>query len=141
MVRFISLLKRREGISPEEFVNYYETRHSKLLGMFPHDHVSGAIGYRRSYIEPHPHPIAQATAGVDYDCVMELAYPDRKALQADMEFLSSDGVRPIFAEDEDQLFDRRYSRCYIVYQENSSDKLPISASGSRVSPIKESGPV
>ena len=131
MVRFVALLKRREGMSPEEFVKYYETRHSKLLSTFPHDHVSGAIGYRRTYIAPHPHPIDQATAGADYDCIMELAYPNRQSLEADMAFLSSDGVRPIFVEDENQLFDRRYSRCYVVYDENASDGLTISAPGAQ----------
>ncbi|MGE3746858.1 MAG: EthD domain-containing protein [Sphingomonadaceae bacterium] len=129
MVRFFSLLKRREGMSNEDFIKYYETHHSKLRITFPHDHVSRATGYRRSYIAPHPHPIGQATAGVDYDCILELIYPDREALDADMAFLSSDGVRPIFAEDEDQLFDRQYSRCYVVYEEHSSEGLPVSAVG------------
>jgi hypothetical protein len=125
MVRFVSLLKRRQGMSPEEFVKYYETRHSKLRRTFAHDHVSKATGYRRSYLAPHPHPIAQATEGVDYDCIMELTYPNRAALDADMAFLSADGVRPIFAEDEENLFDRRYSRCYIVYDESLSEEHVI----------------
>lgn len=117
---FVALLKRREGMSPAAFKDYYETVHSKLLAKAAGDHKSGAIGYRRRYLEPAPHPIAQATGGVDYDVIMELSYPDRAALDADMAFLGRADINLLFAEDEDKLFDRRYSRCYIISDEVAS---------------------
>lgn len=120
MVVFVALLKRREGMSPAAFKDYYETVHSRLLGKADASHASGATGYRRRYLEPAPHPIAQPTHGVDYDVIMELTYPDRAALDHDMAFLSRPDIRALFAEDEDRLFDRRYSHCYVVSDEVAS---------------------
>lgn len=120
MVRFISLLKRRDGMTLEQFRDYYENHHSKLLGALGREHRSAAVCYTRTYLRPALHPIEQPTAGVDYDVIMELVYPDRASLDADMTFLGSDGIRSAFAEDEDRLFDRQYSRCYIVDEEFSA---------------------
>jgi hypothetical protein len=114
MIKFIALLKRKDGMSFEDFKHYYETRHSQLRSTISHPHVSRATGYTRTYLTPARHPIEQPIAGVDYDCITEITYPDREALDADMAFLDEDEVRLIFAQDEENLFDRKYSRCYTV---------------------------
>jgi hypothetical protein len=118
MIKFVALLKRKEGMPFEAFKDYYETRHSKLRASIESDHVSRAVRYQRRYLQPVPHPIAQATAGVDFDAIIELWYPDREALDSDMAFLSHPDVRPIYAEDEENLFDRKYIRCYVVEEES-----------------------
>ena len=120
MVKFICLLRRKEGMSFDDFKAYYETRHSKLRDAITDDHKSGAIRYQRRYIRPTPHPIAQASAGADYDCILELWYPDRATLNADMAWLSRPDIGRVYADDEANLFDRRFNRSYIIDEETPS---------------------
>ena len=113
MIKFIAFLKRREGMSFDDFREYYENTHSKIVGTISPPHVSGATSYKRTYLMPALHPIEQPTAGVDYDCITELCYADRDTFEKDMTFFGREDVKAIIAKDEENLFDRKYIRCYL----------------------------
>ena len=122
MVKFIALMKRREGMSFEDFKNYYKSNHSQLRAALPTSTVpvqpkSKCIKTERQFLMPMDHPIDNATAGREanrYDVVLEKWYETMEDLEEDMAFLSHKDVWPIYLEDENKLFDRRYSRCYVV---------------------------
>ena len=48
MVKMIALLRRKAGMSREDFIQYYETKHVPLILK----HVKIMADYRRSYVVP-----------------------------------------------------------------------------------------
>jgi hypothetical protein len=72
MYRRIYLVKRKPGLSQQQFREYYETRH-RLLG---EKAVNGyALCYERHYL----YPMTSDGAEPIYDAVMQLGFPDRDA--------------------------------------------------------------
>lgn len=124
MIKFISLLKRREGMSYEEFKDYYKSNHAQLRANNPELRAtieeqpkSKCVKTERKFLTRIDHPIDNATAGTDavaYDVILEKSYESLEDLQEEMAVLGHDDVWPIYLEDEKKLFDRRYSVCYIV---------------------------
>jgi hypothetical protein len=97
MFRSIHLTKRKPGMSPEAFRDYYESHHSKLGAEF----VNGyALSYARHYLYPvnpgDPEPI--------YDCLMMLCFPDRAAFEAATGRVANDpGFAKLFMDDGSTL--------------------------------------
>ena len=117
MVRFVSLLKRREGMSYEDFKNYYQSTHSQRRKTLPDIPKTKCVKTERRFMVETAHPIDDATAGTEaprYDVILEKWYETLEDIQDDMKILGREDVWPIYLEDENQLFDRRYSVCYIV---------------------------
>lgn len=121
MFRSIHLTRRKPGMSPEAFRDYYENHHSKLGAEF----VNGyALSYARHYLYPmnpgDPQPI--------YDCLMMLTFPDRAAFEAATGRVANDpGFAQLFMEDELKLFDRPASVSFA--SEDISSSLPPVAHG------------
>ena len=111
----LALLKRREGMSKEDFQAYYETTHSEIgkrvLGGW-------AIRYERRYL--------QLTAGEeqdqDFDVILEIDFPDEAAFQGCFAAMSDPESQKIITEDEAKLFDRSRMRAYRV--ESRTSVLP-----------------
>ncbi len=124
MFRSIHLTKRKAGMSPAAFRDYYENHHSKLGAEF----VEGyALSYDRTYLHPlnpgDPEPI--------YDCLMMLCFPDRTAFDAATGRVSNDpAFAKLFMEDELKLFDR--SAAVSFASEDISSVLPPVAHGDDV---------
>ena len=105
MIKALFFLKRKEGITHEQFREHFETSHAKLA----HEHFGHLmIGYQRNY----PSAVRQgATHGahqqVDYDvdCVSEWFLKDEESLDQILTILSSADVGPIFREDEAKFLD------------------------------------
>lgn len=78
MYKTVWLLRRNPAMTREEFVDYYETRHSKLVG-----HFDGVVKYFRRYPEEGKDLAAPTGPGkVDFDVVMELWFESREAFEA-----------------------------------------------------------
>lgn len=112
MIKFISLLKRREGISFEEFKAYYEQRHA-VLGK---QHMPRALHYERRFLTPMNHPF-EGGAAEAFDCLMELWFEDQTAMDETFAGLAEPDIAEIFAEDEKKVFDRAKTLCFIVDEE------------------------
>ena len=121
MFRSIHLTKRKPGMSPEAFRDYYENHHSKLGAEF----VNGyALSYERTYLYPlnpgDPEPV--------HDCLMMLCFPDRAAFDAATGRVTNDpAFASLFMEDELRLFDR--SAAISFASEDISSTLPPVAHG------------
>ena len=60
MVKLVGLLKRRPGMSTDEFRAYYETHHKKLGDRY----LAGfADRYLRRYLNPFPDPAHRRACG------------------------------------------------------------------------------
>ncbi|MBS1677733.1 MAG: EthD domain-containing protein [Actinobacteria bacterium] len=102
MYKTVWLLRRNPAMTREEFVEYYETKHSKLVG-----HFDGVVKYFRRYPEEGKSLAERSTpGGVDFDVVMELWFESREAFDAAHERGGADAdFWREAAEDERRLFD------------------------------------
>jgi hypothetical protein len=115
-VKLVVLLSKKPGMSFEDFKNYYETHHSKLIYLIPR-----VKRYRRRYLHPIDDPsLTREAPQQQYHVITELWFKDR----ADFEFAMGRNVDPevatILAEDEARLFDRSKA-CLNVVDEYETD--------------------
>ncbi|NHC21889.1 EthD domain-containing protein [Nocardioides sp. IC4_145] len=113
MIRWVFLLRRRPGMSTEDFRDYYERHHARL----GEKHVPQAARYVRRFLDPPP----LSTAPVDDadDVITELWFLAREDLDAAVEHLSSPAVQAEIVADELRLFDRSRTRSYLVVEHDS----------------------
>ena len=103
MIKALFFLKRKAGITHEQFREHFETSHAKLA----HEHFGHLmIGYQRNY-PTKVHTRGNAATDIDYDvdCVSEWILADEESLDKILAILSSDDVGPIFREDEARFLD------------------------------------
>jgi len=107
MYKCIALLKRKAGMSREEFIDYYETRHAPLIRSL----LPQIREYRRNFIDFSDESFGQAP---DFDVITELWFDDREAYES---FRANSADPEIFrriAEDEENVFDRSATRLFVV---------------------------
>jgi hypothetical protein len=122
-LKMITLVKRKPGLTYEQFRKAYEEGHSQLAQkMFGHLWTS----YRRYYIKD----AANFTAGsgipgagqggeCPIDAFSEVTFPDMEAVQENNRIASTPENRRLFAEDEAALFDRVH--CWVGIAEEVVD--------------------
>ena len=98
MVKAIALLKRKPGLSLEQFRKHYEEVHAPLAKrLFPFIRK-----YVRNYVTVAP--FMAAGREPKFDCITEEWFDDMEAFRTMMDIYTSDTGRPI-REDEKGLFD------------------------------------
>lgn len=112
MIKKMCLMRRRPGMSREDFVRYYEDIHSALVAATFRPLL---VEYRRNY----PVPSTPATTGAavhsfGYDVVVELWFADSEAMRAAARIASEPAVAARIAEDEAGLFDRPSMVTFVV---------------------------
>lgn len=117
MFKMIGLLKRRPGMSVEEFREYYETKHRVIGEKYLKGH---ATKYVRRFISGFEDPATGVAADPEYDVLLEIWYADRAAYEATSKLLSAPEAAAEIAEDEERLFDRPNMRFYFL-EERESD--------------------
>lgn len=115
-VKIIALLKRKPGLSMEDFIHYYETKHAPLvLKIAPH-----IMDYRRNYVNGDAAMAALGGIAADCDVITEAWF----ATKEDFEKFSAAGARPenrdIIIRDELNFLDRSSIRLFVV-EEKISD--------------------
>jgi hypothetical protein len=111
MRKIIFLLKRKSGMSREEFKNYYENVHSKLA----HKYISHLmVSYRRNY---PTHAWRVPAAGNEefatepftfgYDCISELTVRDDAAFEEMWRIFRSPEVSKVLDDDERKFLARK----------------------------------
>jgi hypothetical protein len=103
-------LKRKPGISFEQFREHYETSHA-VLGLRHFGHL--LLAYRRNYNVPYLLPEdasaierAIAAKNSDYDCVTEWELRDEAALAEVFALLFDPEIGKLFHDDEEHFLDR-----------------------------------
>jgi EthD domain len=120
MLKQVCLLKRRPGMSREEFIDYYENHHSKIGERC----MPLARRYLRRYIVPEQNPITKEVVEPPYDVVMELWWDTREDFETTMKQLGEGDLFRIIREDEEHIFASHDNPVFTV-EEYDSD-LPRS---------------
>lgn len=111
MLKLIALLKRREGMSLEEFRDYYESTHSKFADVLK---GGNAVRYVRRYFKPLPHPVTGKIEESEFDAMNEMWFEDEAQFKRAMELVNEPELARALAADEYNLFDVPKIRHYIV---------------------------
>jgi hypothetical protein len=106
-IRKIVMVRRKAGLSPEQFRDGYENSHSRLaVKLFGHLWLS----YRRNYLLAGPSFGGVASDGPDgigFDAVSEFVIRD-EAAAAEMGRIAAEN-RAMIKEDEERWFDQAHS--------------------------------
>jgi uncharacterized protein (TIGR02118 family) len=109
-IKIVTLLKRKPGMSREEFIRYYEARHAVLATQM----VPGLLDYRRMYIGAERPAFGAAGPTLEFDVITTLVFADTEAYEKAFETLKQPEIAQRIAEDEEQLFDRTSITAYLV---------------------------
>jgi len=107
MIKSIALIKRKPGLSREEFIKHYEEVHAPLaLKHFP-----TFKRYVRNYVITVP-----GTEEPDFDCITEFWFDDIEGAMAVTEALGDykTEIGKIFLDDEEKFQDRGRTRTFLV---------------------------
>ena len=120
MLKQVFLLKRRDGMSMEEFKHYYENHHAK----FGEKMLTNARRYVRRYVKPQKNPLTGEVIELDFDVVMEIWWDSKEDCVAAGEAAVESGINKLVWEDEEKLFNTQDNRVFTV-EERDTD-LPRS---------------
>lgn len=125
-IKMIVMVKRKPGLSPEEFRDGYENSHSRIaVRLFGHLWTE----YRRNYLRTgrtFTDGNVQGSRGPDeigYDAISEFVLPDEAAL-AEMGRIAGENLAMIKA-DEALWFDQ--AKCWTVMAETMEEDLAATA--------------
>jgi uncharacterized protein (TIGR02118 family) len=110
MFKVIALITRKPGLTREQFIEYYENNHVKLvLKVFPQ-----IVDYRRNYIDMRGAIMAPGMLEPDFDSITEIWYRDRAAYEEMLSTHFSTGVQEAIEADEENFLDRGKTRFFVV---------------------------
>ena len=114
MYKVMILIKRRPGMSMDEFIDYYEDHHAPLgLRAIP-----TMKGYTRRYLTP----LGDDAPELPYDVATEIVFDDEADLERAMAYLNEPATRAEVDADEERLFDR--STITFMRVEERSSEIP-----------------
>jgi len=116
MLKAIALLRRKPGLSREQFIAYYEARHAPLIRSL----LPEIADYRRNYVDREG-VFESAVAAIDFDSVTEMRFADRAAYQRFLARAAEPAVAAAIAADEENVFDRAATRMFVVDECPTSD--------------------
>lgn len=121
--KILIFLKRRPGMSTEDFRRYYEEVHVPLCLKY----TRGVSRYLRRFIDPLPSPETGESGDLAYDVITELWFEDETVFRATVEFMSTRVMSEEVVEDEKNLFDRGETRiATVVEHETALSSIPAS---------------
>lgn len=120
MLKQVVFLKKRDDLTMEQFMDYYENQHSQLakkMGAKPS--LPNAQRYVRRYITPEKNPLTGEVIHPGYDCIMEIWWNSRADFDAAMKGLADPAMLEIRMEDERRLFASNSNPVCIVEEHDS----------------------
>jgi hypothetical protein len=123
MLKLVGFLKRKPGMSMEDFRSHYENNHAPLaVNLLPL-----MIDYRRSYLisdEPfQADHVPGNESKPDFDAVVEIWYLNRAEYEESLETLRRTDVGRQLLEDEERFMDRSAIRLYLTDEVSTSSAL------------------
>ena len=110
--KILLFMKRRPGMTPEAFQDYYENSHAPLCERY----ASGVKRYLRRYLTGHPNPETGATGELPYDVITELWFDDEATFRGTVQYLAGSTMPDEIVADEKRLFDRAKLRMATVVE-------------------------
>lgn len=112
--KFLIFVKRRPGMTPEQFQHYYENVHSKLGRQIAPD--VGAIKYVRRYLHPLHGSLAGRAEDIEYDEITEVWFKNYEKFKLVAERVSCGDLAPEVEKDEEKFMDRSKTRFATVIE-------------------------
>jgi EthD domain len=103
MIKVVLLVRRRPGLSREEFRAHYEGTHAPLAARS----LAHLSGYTRNFVTGPDN-------GADPDCITEFWYELEPPWSRARELVADDAIRAMLAVDEARFMDRGSMRTLIV---------------------------
>ena len=100
--KIVLLMKRKPGISMDEFRDYYENKHVPLAEPY----TTALSHYVRRYIVPQTHPETGPVDELPYDVITEMWFEDEAVFNGTLEYLTTTIMPDEIIEDEKKFFDR-----------------------------------
>jgi hypothetical protein len=100
--KIVMLMKRKPGISVEEFRTYYETKHAPMAEKYS----KGVARYVRRYLNPLDHPETGPGGELPYDVITEIWFEDKAIFDAMLGYITTTIMPDEVIADEKNLFDR-----------------------------------
>lgn len=110
--KILLFMKRRPGMTVEEFQAYYENHHAPLCEKY----ASGVSRYVRRFLTPHPNPETGAQDELPFDVITELWFDDAAIFRGTVQYLTTSIMPDEVVEDEKRLFDRAKMRMATVVE-------------------------
>lgn len=120
MLKQVVFLRKRDDITTEAFLDYYENQHSQLsrkMGAKPA--LPNAQRYVRRYVTPVPNPLTGEVIHPGYDCIMEIWWNSRADFEAAMKGLADPAMLEHRKADELRLFASNSNPVCIVEEHDS----------------------
>jgi uncharacterized protein (TIGR02118 family) len=100
MIKIIAIIRRKPGLTLEEFSSYYFDQHAPLARRTIPPEVNDVIV---RYVQSHA--IALGSGAPPFDCVTEIAFADLEGMQRWVEWYNGpDGA--VLRDDEERFMDR-----------------------------------
>jgi uncharacterized protein (TIGR02118 family) len=121
MLKAVVLLKRKQGLTPEQFIHHYENNHVPLVRR-----LLPSIGrYVRNYLSDTSLSAARQAGGADsprpyFDVITELWFEDRAAYDRFITALNDPDTSRRLQEDEERFLDRTVVQTFSVAEYESA---------------------
>src|SRR5439155_12661462 len=112
MIKVVAALKRKPGLTLEEFSAYYFERHAPLFRRALPAEVAAGI---KHYVQNHAIPLGSGASEPPYDCVTEMGFDDLAAMERWASWYSSPAGK-VLRDDEENFMDRD-KRVVVVTEE------------------------
>lgn len=108
MFKVFGFLSKKDGLSIQEFIDYYENKHVPLIcSLAPVPAI-----YKRRYLVGER--LTAEGGEVDFDVMTELVFADRHAFDAWMAALAKPEVGARVVADEQKFLNRARTRAYVI---------------------------
>ncbi len=102
LFKILLFMKRRPGMSQDEFIQYYEEQHVPLALKYS----KGMKAYKRQFVSPQTHFETGECSDLGFDVITELCFDDEQTFNGVLTYLGSSSLPDEVVEDEKKLFDR-----------------------------------
>jgi uncharacterized protein (TIGR02118 family) len=109
MIKLTMLIRRKEGMTREQFRQYYETRHIPLAEA----HTPYLVGYKRNFI------VEQFVGEDQFDCLTEFWFDIEGDYAQMRKTLFPADVQQMMANDEANFIDRSKSQMFLIDEQSS----------------------
>lgn len=131
-VKMLIFLNRREGMSRDAFVNYYEARHAELaLSLLSDGEKPIFSHYARNYPVPQGPGVineSNASSSLGFDVMAEICFWTERDYNQFLELCAQAAIAAELSTDEMQLFDRRKVRIALAEEVASTERRALGES-------------
>ena len=124
LIKVVTMLKRKNGMTREEFRDFYENNHAKLFVKYlTHPSI---VRYARRYVTPIPDAITSELRDTSFNSLTEVWLNDRELYESwTSGAMMGEEFRTFVAQEEEYLFDR--DQIFVCVVEEVDSVLPHSA--------------